>query len=94
MIVQAGQTQTLTATLLNDSANKGVTWVVSGAGCSGASLRITLGSVERIRKSCEFHGTDQRAKSRSVTVTATSVGDGTKSGAASITILPRQHLSQ
>src|SRR3984893_18192643 len=35
--VQTGHTQTLTATLQNDSQNKGVTWTLSGGGCNGAA---------------------------------------------------------
>src|SRR5271154_4279398 len=35
--VQVVQNKDFTASVVNDSANKGVTWALSGAGCSGAT---------------------------------------------------------
>jgi hypothetical protein len=35
--VQIGQGQTFTATVANDAKNMGVTWALTGAGCSGGS---------------------------------------------------------
>src|ERR1700680_1535251 len=37
IFVQVGHAQTLTATLQYDYQNKGVTWTLTGAGCSGSS---------------------------------------------------------
>ena len=45
--VQTGKTQSVTATVPNDTQNKGVTWTLRGAGCTGASLRNAVGCVER-----------------------------------------------
>jgi hypothetical protein len=38
--VQVGQSQPFTATVLNDAQNKGVTWSLSGAGCTGVACGV------------------------------------------------------
>ena len=38
--LQAGASQTVMATVANDAAAKGVSWTVSGAGCSGATCGV------------------------------------------------------
>src|SRR5277367_5615032 len=81
--VQVSQSSSFTATLQNDSQNKGVTWKLSGAGCSGA----TCGSLSNVTStSVTFIAPTVVPNPASVTLTATSVADQTKSGASAITI--------
>jgi len=79
--VKAGTgTQNFTATVMNDYLNRGVTWALSGAGCSGA----TCGSLSNITSSSVTYSAPSAAAT--VTLTATSVNDATKSSTATITV--------
>ena len=82
--LQAGTgTQTFTATLQNDSQNKGVTWSLSGAGCSGA----TCGSLSNATPaSVNFAAPPSVPNPASMTLIATSVADSGKTSSATITI--------
>ena len=82
--VPANSTQSLTATVSNDSANQGVNWTVA---CSAASC----GSVSRASTPSGVATTYTApsaapASNLTVTVTATSVSDPTKSTPAAITV--------
>jgi hypothetical protein len=79
--VKAGTgTQNFTATVMNDYLNRGVTWALSGAGCSGA----TCGSLSNITSSSVTYSAPSAVAT--VTLTATSVNDATKSSTATITV--------
>src|SRR5262249_53171312 len=82
--VNAGFSQQLTATVSGDPANGGVTWSVScgGANCGGVSPTSTPSGV------ATTYTAPATAPSSNlvVTVTATSVTDGSKNKSASITV--------
>jgi hypothetical protein len=81
--VQTGQSQSFTATISNDTQNKGVTWTLSGQGCSGS----TCGAISGASGATIMYGAPAAAPTPpTVTLTATSVTDGTKSSTATITI--------
>ena len=76
-------TQNFTATLVNDVQGKGVTWSVSGAGCSGTAC----GSFTNVTTTAATYNAPAAAPNPStVTVTATSVADNTKAATATVTI--------
>ena len=78
--VLAGSTQPLTATIQNDSANKGVTWTLSPA--TGAGTLSNANSTSVIYNP----PATPPATALSVTITATSVADSTKSASSAITV--------
>jgi hypothetical protein len=78
-------TQSLSATLTNDVQNRGVTWTLSGAGCSGSACG-TLTNVTST--SVTYNAPSAVPNPATVTVAATSVSDNTKSAAATVTIVP------
>jgi len=82
--VVKGLTQNFTATVTNDAQNAGVTWSLSGAGCSGNACG-TLSNVTATTVTYTAPATVPNPAT--VTLTATSVTDNTKSSAASITVL-------
>jgi hypothetical protein len=81
--VQVSQSSSFTATVQNDSANKGVSWSLSGAGCSGAACG-TLANVTTT--SVTYTAPASAPSPASVTVKATSIGDSTKSASATIAV--------
>ena len=83
--VDQGQSVSLTATVANDSSSKGVTWNMSGAGCAGAACG-TLSN--RTLTSATYTAPNAVAANLSVIITATSVGDSTKSASDSVTAFP------
>src|SRR3989475_11599416 len=77
-------TQNFTAQLTNDVLNKGVTWSLSGTGCSGA----TCGTFTNVTAaSVTYNGPSAIPSPAIVTLKATSVTDITKSGTATITVV-------
>jgi hypothetical protein len=87
--VQAGLSQIFTATVANDSANKGVTWTFSGAGCSGAACgtqAIAPTSGVAGVSAVTYTAPAAVPNPATVTLTATSVTDSTKAAAATITV--------
>jgi len=76
-------TQPFTATISNDFQSKGVTWSLSGAGCSGA----TCGTLTQVTTTSVTYNAPANVPSpATVTLTATSISDTTKSGSATITV--------
>jgi len=76
-------TQNFTATVMNDYLNRGVTWTLSGAGCSGA----TCGSLSNMTSSSVTYKSPGAVPNpATVTLTAASVNDTSKSSAATITV--------
>jgi hypothetical protein len=81
--VQVSHSTGFTAAVQNDSANKGVSWSLSGSGCSGA----TCGSLTNATTtSVTYNAPSSIPSPASVTLTSTSVSDGTKSASAAITV--------
>ena len=77
--------QNFTATAQNDFQNKGVTWSLSGAGCSGS----TCGSLTNVTTtSVTYIGPANVPSPATVTLTATSISDNTKTASATITVIP------
>lgn len=76
--IQQGQTVNITASVANDSNNKGVTWMLSGVGTlSGQTTTAAT-----------YNAPASVGSNTTVTVTATSVADNTKSASLSITVTP------
>jgi hypothetical protein len=86
MSVQTGQTHGVTATLQNDSQNKGVTWTLSGAGCSGAACGTLSATTSASGTAITYTAPATVPNPATVTLTAKSVADGTKTAATAITI--------
>jgi hypothetical protein len=84
--VQVGLTQPFTATVANDSANKGVTWTLSGAGCSGATCGALSAASSASGAAITYTAPVSVPAPPTVTLTATSVTDPTKSAPATITV--------
>jgi DNA/RNA endonuclease YhcR with UshA esterase domain len=78
-----GNSQALTATVTNDVNNQGVSWSVTGAGCSGAACG-TLSSITG--SSVSYTAPGAVPNPATVTVKATSVADASKFTTASITV--------
>jgi Putative Ig domain len=78
------QSVTLTASVVNDATNKGVTWSVSGTGCSGS----TCGTISGVTAGSATYTAPATVNSDlSVKVTAISVADSTKSATAPIVVV-------
>jgi hypothetical protein len=87
--VQAGiGTQAFTATVQNDSQNKGVTWSLSGTGCSGATCGSLSSNSSLSGVPITYTAPFNQPSPSGVTLTATSVSDTTKSMPATITVTP------
>ncbi len=84
--VAVNTTQPFTATVQNDSQNKGVTWALSGTGCSGAACGILSANSSASGVAITYTAPGSVPNPATVTLTATSVSDGTKSAAATITV--------
>jgi len=77
-------TQVFTATVLYDPLAKGVTWALSGAGCSGSSCGILTNLTST---SATYTAPANIPNPATVTLTATSVTDNTKNASATITVI-------
>jgi hypothetical protein len=84
--LQVGQPQTFTATVQNDSQNKGVTWALSGTACSGAACGTLSATSSALGTAITYTAPASVPSPAAMTLTATSASDGTKSGAATITV--------
>src|SRR6266576_2560061 len=82
--VQAGGSDSFTATELNDASGRGVTWTVScsASQCGTVSPTATASGVATTYNA----PTAPPASDLTITVKATSVADGSKSGSATITL--------
>lgn len=82
--VQAGATTQITATVTNDSANKGVTWTVS---CSPAPCGTVAPTATASGAATTYTApTTPPSGGLTVTIAATSVADTSKSASATITV--------
>ncbi len=84
--VQTGQTRGISATVQNDTQNKGVTWTLSGAGCSGASCGTLSASSSASGSSVTYTAPGSAPSPATVTISARSVTDTSKSASATFTI--------
>jgi hypothetical protein len=84
--VQTGQQQNFTATVTNDSQNKGVTWALSGPGCTGTACGTLSGTSNASGAAITYTAPSHVPSPANVTLTPTSAADGTKSAAATITV--------
>ena len=78
--VEAGATQTFTATVQSDPANKGVTWSISPTSGAGTLSNASRTSVTYTAPA------SAPASDLNVTITATSVTNATRSAAAMVTV--------
>jgi hypothetical protein len=83
--VQTSATQMFTATLQNDSQNKGVNWILSGTGCTGGACGTVSPTFSTSGVPVNYTA-PAAAPSGTVTLSATSVADSTQSAAAVITV--------
>ena len=83
--IPAGATQQFVASVTGTS-NTAVTWTVAGAGCSGSGCGT-------ISSSGLYTAPMSIPSPASVTITATSVEDATKSASAAVTLLPASHTT-
>lgn len=74
------------ATLANDPSNLGVTWTVSGPGCSGATCGTFSAASSASGVAITYAAPATAPSPATVTVTATSVTDYTKSASATVVI--------
>jgi hypothetical protein len=86
--VTVGATANFAATVTNDSQNKGVSWTVSGAGCTGAACGTVAPTTSASGAAVTYTAPVSVPSPATVTVTATSVADNTKAGTATITVTP------
>ena len=85
--LQAGVgTQSFFATVQNDGQNKGVTWSLSGAGCTGATCGSLSASASASGAAIVYTAPVSVPSPAAVTLRATSVADASKSAAVGITI--------
>jgi len=77
-------TQAFAAQLTNDVQNKGVTWSISGAGCSGSTCGTLTNATST---SVTYNGPSAIPNPATVTLKGTSVSDNTKSSTATITVV-------
>jgi hypothetical protein len=82
-VATGGATQSFAATLQNDSQNKGVTWTVSGAACTGAACGTVMPTWSASGAAVTY---TSPANAGTVTLTATSVSNNSVSAAATITL--------
>jgi len=81
--IQAGQTVNITASVANDSSNKGVTWTLTGSG--------TLSS--ETATSAIYNAPPTVSANTTATVTATSAANTSKSASLRITVTPVPAIS-
>ena len=84
--VTLNQSQDFTASVQNDSQNKGVTWTLSGAGCSASACGTLSNTSSASGAPITYTAPPNVPNPPGVTLTAVSVADSTASASASVTI--------
>jgi hypothetical protein len=84
--VAVNATTTFTAMVTGDSSNKGVTWTLAGSECGGASCGGLSAATSASGTPITFTAPGALPSPPTVMLTATSVGDTTKSASATITL--------
>ena len=88
--IDQGQTVKFTASVANDSNSKGVSWSVSGSGCSGSGC----GTLANTSNTAATYDAPGRVTSLlTVTVKATSVAKGSASASAVLKVAPPPAIS-
>jgi hypothetical protein len=85
--VAVGGTQTFAATLQNDTQNKGVNWTLSGTSCTGGACG-TISPTSSTSGVSATYAAPSAIPNGTITLTATSAADPSKSAAAVITMTP------
>jgi hypothetical protein len=91
--VVTSATAQFTATVASDMQNKGVTWALSGAGCTGATCGTLSASTSPSGMPVTYTAPATIPSPATVTLTATSVTDVSKSASATITIASAAAIS-
>jgi len=84
--VQTGNMTTLTATVQNDAQNKGVSWTLTGAGCSAATCGTLSSTTSSSGTGITYTAPATVPTPATVTATATAVADSTKNATVTITV--------
>lgn len=84
--IQAGATTMVTAAVSGDSQSKGVSWTLSGAGCSGARCGTLSAASSASGRPITYTAPASVPNPATVTLTAIAVADNTKSDIATLTI--------
>jgi hypothetical protein len=84
--VDQGQSVSSTASVVNDSSGKGVTWSLSGTGCTGAACGALSNETA---STATYNAPSAIAAKLSVKITATAAADGTTSNFQQLTVFPR-----
>ena len=84
--VPVNQSQDFTASVQNDSQNKGVTWTLSGAGCSGVACGTLSSGSSASGSPIVYTAPANAPNPPDVTLTATSIADHKASASAAITV--------
>jgi hypothetical protein len=84
--VYTSQQAQVTATVFGDSANAGVTWTVTGAGCTGAACGTIFAGISGSRVPVTYTAPGTVPTPATINVTATSVADPTKSATVVINL--------
>ena len=84
--VQVSQAQSFTATVTSDAQNKGVTWSLSGASCSGATCGTLSATSSASGAPITYTAPASVLTPPTVSLTATSVSDNSRSARAAITV--------
>lgn len=74
-LATGGVTQAFTATVQNDAQNKGVTWSVAGANCSGAACGAVSPTSSSSGAAVTYTSPPNTSPTGTVTLTATSVSN-------------------
>jgi hypothetical protein len=86
--VQTGLAKNVTATVTNDSQNKGVTWTLTGAGCAGATCGTLSAASSASGAAIIYTAPASVPTPATVTLTAQSVADASKTAVSGITVVP------
>jgi hypothetical protein len=86
--VAVSDTQSFTATVQNDAANQGVTWMVTGSGCSGVACGTIIPTSSASGAPVTYTAPGTIPSPAQVSLTASSGADATKSASIVITIVP------
>src|SRR5258708_7397528 len=84
--VQVNHSQAFTATVQNDSQNKGVTWTLTGAGCAGVACGTLSNTSSTSGAPITYTAPANAPNPAIATLTATSVADSSVSASAAIAI--------
>jgi len=88
--IDQAQTVNFAATVTNDSTNKGVTWSVSGSGCSGSACGSLTATTTA---SATYNAPSAVSAALTVLVTATSAANATISASSTVIVNPPPALA-